>query len=183
MACRQPEVLGAPPQGSPCFLGQIGHSLALFPTDSPQPVCHLAELGEVADYWQVEALRDAEPPSPPRLLGRFERFTPDPATAYRLTLGTHRLELDAVRRPEWAVGMGRDRDGLFAELPDGRRVYWVARGQMQVESKSGRTVQEFPLPHGYWWDETQYRAWLRNCLLIVSLFSIASYTLNFLLFY
>ncbi len=170
---------------APAYLGQVGDALGVFPADWPQPVCHLAELEAVGDYWEV---RDAsEPPSPlggragdegaplpsplggragdegaplpsplggragdeglapPQLLRLGESLTLDPGRRYRLTLGRRQLDLESVRRPPWAAGMGRDAAGLFAQLEDGRRLHWPGWARDQGVDAQG------------WWAEFEVK--------------------------
>lgn len=150
----------------PVFLAQIGATLGVFTHDQSQPVCRLAELAAGADYWQVETsaapelvddrartMRDETV----RVLSLDERLALDPTSRYRLTIGRHQLDLESVRRPSWAAGLGRDVAGLFAELPDGRRLYWMARQRLLVGEGADIGLD---LPHGAWWDADDYRAWL-----------------------
>ena len=65
-----------------------------------------------------------------------------------------------MRRPPWAAGLGRDADGLFAELPDGQRVDWVPRRWLPVVEGDGTDPAGLELPQGAWWDADEHRAWL-----------------------
>ncbi len=118
------DALASKSQTAPYFLAQVGNQFGIYPAATSQPVCRLAELPKVPEYWQVECFQDDGSLGPARLLARHESFHPDPASTYRLRFGGDVLELEPVRRPEWAVGMGRDQDGLFAESKDGRRMYF-----------------------------------------------------------
>ena len=176
-------------QTRPVYLFQEGETLRLHDSAElgEKPICHLAEAEVGDEYWQVEEIQptrvgmlpfssdQVSPPQSPQTLRLDTPLHLDPARRYRLTLSRQRLELEAVRRPAWAVAMGRDRDDLFAELKDGRRVYWVGRGRMwevgiprldrafrrdENVRRDGRVGFEFP--HGFWWDEGEYLAWLED---------------------
>uniref|UniRef100_UPI0025EF8A51 formylglycine-generating enzyme family protein n=1 Tax=uncultured Thiodictyon sp. TaxID=1846217 RepID=UPI0025EF8A51 len=140
----------------PAVLGQFGERLGLFPAGSLQPACPLAEFAAGAADWQVEPLIGGQPGSP-QVLPVGQSLPLDPATRYRLTIGRRQLDLETVRRPSWADGLGRDGAGLFAELADGRRLYWMPRGRLAVGEG---TDTGFDLPQGGWWDAAEYRAWL-----------------------
>ena len=154
---------GAPRQVA---LGQVGDALSVFSAGGAGPLCPLSELETELDYWQAETLLEGRAPSAgpdlpvagPLTLRLGEKLPLDPRVCYRLCVGRRQLDLETVRRPDWAEGLGRDRDGLFAELPDGRRVYWFPRGSMAV-ADGAKPEPAFDLPHGFWWDEAEYRAW------------------------
>jgi formylglycine-generating enzyme required for sulfatase activity len=140
----------------PVYLGQIGGELGLFPARRGQPACRLVELRTAEDYWQVRGLEtgDQGEAPPPRVRRLGATLALDTGRRYALTAGRERLELEAVRRPPWAAGMGRDGDGLFLELAE-RRLYWVPKGPIAVEGV------ELELPHGFWWDQGEHAAWLQ----------------------
>jgi sulfatase modifying factor 1 len=65
-----------------------------------------------------------------------------------------------VHRPPWAVGIGREREGLFLELEAGRRLFWVPRGPLELDQGAvTHAGPGFDLRHGFWWDQAEHRAW------------------------
>ena len=144
----------------PVRLGQVGAALGVYslPAAGAVPSCPLAELETDRDYWQVDPLpAGARPAAEPQVLHTGESLPLDPTVRYRFTIGRRQLDLEAVRRPDWASGLGRDPTGLFAELPDGRRLYWMPKGRLVVGEGAETGLD---LPHGGWWDAIEYRAWL-----------------------
>ena len=153
------------------FLGQVGERLGVYPQASVQPQCHLAEVAPGAEFWQIdpEAADGAE--TPVQVLTVGEGWTPAAGRRYRLTIGRRQLELEAVRRPAWAAGIGRCAEGLFVERDDGRRAFWIPRGPVPVAGQSVSVEDPmmgtpwtsgvmFVLPHGFWWHEDEYLTFL-----------------------
>jgi hypothetical protein len=59
------------------------------------------------------------------------------------------VTLEQLRKPAWAKGIGRDRRGLFIDVQDGWRVYWVPPGYYQAEADDGG-VESVLLSKGRW---------------------------------
>jgi formylglycine-generating enzyme required for sulfatase activity len=160
------EWLRADVAGAPAvFLGQEGERLGVYPATAPRPACRLAEVESGADYWQIEhAAEAAGSEAQPQVLKIGESWLPPPdGGALRLRIGRRLLDLETVRRPEWAAGIGRCAEGLFVELADGRRAFWVpmtwAYGGY---TRAGTTTltMGFRLGHRFWWSEDEYLAFL-----------------------
>ncbi len=126
-----PAVLGLPQRCiSPraLVLVQQGDRLVLQAADPSAPVCALARLQAAGDYWELDAIAgDDAAATRPRVLRLGAGLRLDPGRRYRLRIDDQGLDLDAIARPAWAAGIGRDQDGLFAELPGDtqRRCCWI----------------------------------------------------------
>ncbi|MBL8484773.1 MAG: hypothetical protein JNJ60_21440, partial [Rhodocyclaceae bacterium] len=107
-------------------LAQVGDQLGLHAADAPdKPRATLYEFEAAGQHWQVEGRPRAGQAAVPTVLALGESLCAPPERVLRLTVGQVRLEIEPIRRPAWAAGLGQDREGLYAELADGRKLYWV----------------------------------------------------------
>ncbi len=69
-----------------------------------------------------------------------------------------RVELDTICKPKWAIAVGRDRQGLYVDIGDGKKerlVYWLPPGQYPVRMSHYPSLT-FPIANGFWLEEQEY---------------------------
>ncbi|WP_254045151.1 formylglycine-generating enzyme family protein [Thiohalocapsa sp. ML1] len=163
----------------PVLLAQQGEAIGLYAADGPAPAAVLAHGSLAGAYWELEPARA---PGADAAAGRDdlaqrlrasalgsglrlgESRPPAQDRRWRITAGDTRWILEAIRRPPWARGLGRDGLGLFAEpapellgpadkaATDHQgprcRLYWQPAGPLAVAGLD----DPLPLPEGAWWD-------------------------------
>ncbi len=171
---------GAPER--PVVLAQQGEALGLYPADGPGPACVLARGRLAGAYWELEPAPDADAPDIAGALAPEdapaaqeaaqglrlgEALRLSPARRWHIGAGDLSWTLEAIRRPRWARGLGRDAEGLFAEpdpsvLPaaaapsetaaDRPRLYWQPAGPLRVQGLD----EPLMLRQGAWWGAALY---------------------------
>ena len=77
---------------------------------------------------------------------------------YRIETSGSVMEFEQIPKPDWARGIGRDRNGLFVHLHDNRRFYWLNPGRYTLEEQKGLSNVE--LTRGCWLQEKKYLKYL-----------------------
>jgi hypothetical protein len=75
------------------------------------------------------------------------------------------LCIEPIPRPDWATAMGRDREGLFAVVGEGkaeRRVYWLNPGSYLLSNARGKPVASLTLESGLFLDQAEFEPLARG---------------------
>ncbi|WP_320043445.1 formylglycine-generating enzyme family protein [uncultured Desulfobacter sp.] len=83
------------------------------------------------------------------------------------------IRLEALEKPDWAFGMGRDKTGLFVDIKQenkSRRAYYLAPEKFDAASLLGKEPRvytpssktSYGIEKGFFWDKAEFLSFLKN---------------------